>query len=73
MAYLGYPNPRLYTIDSGGALLFHDTYIVQRWLIEQNEFLLSQSLDILHFGSLVQDHTWGISETQHLLLQSLPP
>jgi len=25
MAYLGYLNLKLYTIDSGGALLFHDT------------------------------------------------
>jgi hypothetical protein len=30
MAYLGYPNHKLYTIDSGGALFFHDTYNVQR-------------------------------------------
>jgi hypothetical protein len=28
MKYLGYLNLKLYTIDSGGALLFHDTYTV---------------------------------------------
>ena len=27
MAYLGYLNLKLYTINPGGALLFHDTYI----------------------------------------------
>jgi hypothetical protein len=29
MMYLGFPKPKLYIIDWGGALFFHDTCFVQ--------------------------------------------